>query len=165
MNGTRNFQAVSLLPGEVHWADIRSQVGNAQEFEVRALDDAGQVVVLHLKTTRKWGSGWQNVIACPICGMPARVLTLIANSAACGQCVRRPARQAARKNCVNWRFGGAAADILIRSVATGKPLNHRQRQMQANRIIRQSLAWANKVLCAANATISSVDAFLSNTND
>jgi len=157
MNGTRNFQAVSLRPGEVHWADIRSQVGNAQEFEVRALDDVGHLVILHLQTTQKWGHGWQTVLECPICGMPARVLTLLADSAACGRCVRRPTVQSGRKNCVDWRFGGAATDTLIRAVVTGKTLNYRRRQLQANRIMRQSMAWADRVISAAISTISAID--------
>ena len=163
--GTSNFQAVSLRPGEVHWADIRSQVGNAQEFEVRAIDDGGHLVVLYLQTAQKWGHGWQTVLECPLCGVPARVLTLVADSAACGRCVRRPALQSGRKNCVDWRFGGGATDMLIRAVVTGKTLNRRQRQVQANRTIRQSLAWADKVWCAASAIISSADTILRNDND
>ena len=92
-----NFQAVSLS-GEVHWADIHSQVGNAQEFEVRALD-AGQVVVLHcFKTTQKWA------VNVPICGHKHGVTVEFPTQQHAVNAYDTP-RQAARKELYsNWPF-------------------------------------------------------------
>lgn len=144
--------------GEIRFADLQPQIGDARAFDVHAIDAQGSVVHLSLRTTEKWGgNGWQQALECPVCASPARVLTVVESVAACRQCQRLSTRRDCRKNTLDWKQNGALADNLFRSLLKpGRQVTPALRAM-ARQLHRRSLTAADSVLVTASRAIATVD--------
>jgi hypothetical protein len=102
-------------------SDLPRQVLAEDSVEVQFLGDGGQSFVQRVGFAPLWrGRGWETVLACPVCYLPARVLTLKDEVACCSRCFQPPRASSRRHQTNAWTMRGAAlADQLCRLALRG----------------------------------------------
>ena len=83
--------ATSFRRGEIRWAEVAPQVGNANTIEVLVLDKHGLPQRVTVRCAQKWASNsWHREFACPACVHTARVLKVVNGIAVCRRCLPAP---------------------------------------------------------------------------
>lgn len=156
------FGAVAISPrlGEIRLAEVASQVGDVEEFEVLVLDEMGCAQRLMVRLTAKWAAtSWQKALQCHVCSSPARVLRVLGGAALCGRCLPRPTEHHRHKNNTAWSTEGALADQIIRGAldtSLSRPTRSRQKRL-ARQLKRNTLSRASALMGQAEALLRAVD--------
>ena len=150
--------AISFRVGQIHWADIASQVGAAEQFGVQLIDAAGDEQEVQLEIAEKWSGGWSHQLRCPRCERPARVMAIANGKAACGRCRPRRTRHHSRKNSRWWRVTGKISDQVVRGLLQTHGLLQEPIARAARRCPVQALAFAKAVADQANSLVEAIDA-------
>jgi len=108
--------AISFRVGQIHWADVASQVGEAERFVVHVVDITGVEHEILLEAASKWCGGWSRQLRCPVCGNPARVLSLAGDTTGCGRCLPRSTKHHTHKNSRAWCDEGVLVDRVLRAL-------------------------------------------------
>lgn len=173
------FQARSVRIGELRLGDLIDLAGDEPSLRVLAINEQGAPVVVDVAMTKKWGgNGWTQAFACPLCGLPARVLSIRtkqvtqsttsvsstahiprnnhSNGVACGRCQRRPTLQARNKNRSDWAEA-RLADTLVRGLVGTRAIAPATARATARTLRRRSLARASACIDLAAAAVRSAD--------
>lgn len=171
------FQARSVRVGELRLDDLIHLVGDSPSLTVLAINEQAAPLVVDVAMTKKWGgNGWTSAFACPLCGLPARVLSIRtkqvtqsttfvsssshiprnnhSNGVACGRCQRRPTLQARNKNRSDWAEA-RLADTLVRGLLGNRAIT--PATATARTLRRRSLARASACIDLAAAAIRTAD--------
>lgn len=155
--GSFGAVAISFRVAQIDWAEVASQIGAAEQFVVHVVDTAGVEQELPLEVARKWCGGWSRQLRCPVCGDPARVLSLAGNTAGCGRCLPRSTKHHTHKNSRAWRDEGALVDRLLRTLLRKRGAAPAANARLARRAAARALARAATASELASSFTDAID--------
>ena len=151
--------AISFRPAEIRLSDIAPQIGEANRVDVAVVDEQGEVQHVLLSFTQKWAARcWQRVFQCQRCCGPARLLRLVNGVARCRRCHPVLSAQQRHKNSKAWANEDGYVDALTRSLLhSPTKSNHRTQRQLAERLKRNALSRAARVIDDGERLIRAAD--------
>lgn len=154
------FEAFSVRPGELRYADLGRVPVNVDNIDVTALDGDGVAVTGTVHFTLKWGAtGWQRLFACPLCKEPCRVLGIHVGVFSCQSCIPRRTRQQLHKNRSDWSADSGLVDRIVRTLTKLRPTTGSEQFLKDNvrRLTQRAAGQADVLVREAVRLCEAVD--------